>query len=354
MKKVRIIAIALTVSLLITSVAYANEQSVNIETKDQRINGLISELNQIAAQEAHILSDPNAATLYPLSIEKLALRERTINAELEMLGVTLVDPNDSETVSRLNAIVGEAEANNYCNESISTKSTPDISEIAALYNVYETTGTYTVDGIAYDVLTIHVTHDSAKDGIMLHEVQQHTLPLVSNGRTWEEFITYNVSFGVDMFVGTLPWESGSALSYIFGLANDDYADTAIVSTHGESYHMTFNSTSAMVYYYVRMPNDGWAQCGSSVVNFQLARHDVLSVTVGSTPVNDYYNSPSRSIPKTESHSVNWYLRDFFNSGTWHDCTMGMLPVYGYFAFSNNIRPAFVYTPEYCDSITDLV
>lgn len=249
----------------------------NSSSKDDQIDRLFSELNDIALQDK--LAAQSNTPLEAASYQERANSKASINNQLESLGVHLLDPNSPEDMAKFEEVVySEYENSGISPSSIEDK--PNVSNIANRYSVYEYTGTVKLDNVYHDYLYYTVVDNKGSNGLTENKFE---CQIIGGGTyTFIDLLNYSFNFVLSSYLGSTP--KGLLATWGFGAifeGLDAYEGSTIVTASNPLYILTLTSVTSMRYYYLyREDLDIWVQAGSSATLIDYARSDTLSGNFG--------------------------------------------------------------------------
>ncbi len=322
-----------------------SEEIQEITTRQQEIDSILTELNEMAAEErmTELLCKDAIASLekYDAVKEKNSLRKRYLEDKLEKLGINTIDPDNPDDMQALaEVMLGNRET---VVENIPDP--PDLSTFANCYTLQQFNGSVDVDGTSYQYSCIYVTDNKGYSNGPLTQSQTVNVLIGKESTFLSNILEYNFSFGLSSYLGVFPngwfadWTIGTVCAVL-----ESFGDRAIISYRGDSniYNMSMLSVTQMMYTYVYWPDVGWCLCGSKASNISYARAEYVIANVEGTVVSEPISYPEKS---SYTGSVGYvYARNYINNGIHVIDSIGSFTVNTYNGAKVRFVPGFAGYP----------
>lgn len=324
-----------------------SDNAVVTDSKQQEIDALFTELNELALQERMLQVKQEkgistAAANNAIQLESINSRQAALKSQLEKLGVHTIDPNNPADMAQLEEVVlGSMNTNS----TASIPNPPNLSSIANCYSLSQYNGTTTVNGVVYNYSYIYVTDDKEYSRSPLTIFNQQNILVGGESTVLRDLLAYNFSFLLSSYLGTTP--SGWALSWTLGNifeGLDSYDDDSVVSVRGNSgiYHMVMGSVTQMMYCYVYIPNSGWVLCGVKAPNISYARMEYMAANIDGQPF--VKPKPYSDVTSSTGISAVLYARNYINGSGCDTDRIGSFRINTYGGNYVRFTPGFAELP----------
>ena len=348
MKKCNLTLIFMCVLLLIVFTStnvfavQTDNTYVNIEIqKEEVIDNIFREMNDIILEKNKLLKSRLSIDSQTRRIE-LESRKLSLERSLENLGVHKIDPTNELDIAKLSEVISSPINNRYA----ASVSPPDVTTLALLYSVYQTTGTCVVDGVTYNYSNVRVVDDKGTGGLTHNEVEVRAIGAKTT--VISELLEYNFSFAVSSFLGMIPggWAAEWTVGNVFAALNG-MDDSTVVTSSKPIYVILLSSVTQMTYYYVYIPEyQQWVICGSRASEISISRSDGFAANIGGSS-----ETMTKDFPKEYSSTGRnylWYIEQFANDRSNH-----FSPV-GYFTITGIDESSFKFYPKYYTTLSGLL
>lgn len=294
-----------------------SNNSFYVDYKQQEIDTLFTELNELAAEERMLsYMDESALSLTKINratrLEAIDVRQAELEDMLEALGVKNIDPNNSDDIARLEAVVLGGS-----NTSIaaSIPDPPNLETVANCYTLSQYNGMTYVNGEQYNYTYIYVTDNKGYSGSPLTVSQTNDLIGKESTLLWD-VLEHQFSFGLSAYLGAIPggqlvdWGLGSIFNFMNSL-NENASITYVGNNN--IYNMSMISVTQMMYCYVYLPDSGWCLCGVKAPNISYARAEYLVANIAGraySRAKDYPTVTSSTGTAAVTYVAN-YLNVFY-------------------------------------------
>ena len=311
---------------------FANYVANYSETQKQaEIDILFRELNELAL-DMKLRNEKSVYTAESLN------KQSEIEQELLELGVNKVDATDSVAVARFAEITSSSVGTG----GLSRGNTV-FEMIADVYSVYDYSGTYTINGEAYEYEYYRVIDNK---GYVDHTLTYSELltPIDRVQTTIGALLEYNFSYGMSSFLGVIP--GGAILDWglgnIWAALEAHNANTPVTFSDNDGiYAINIIAVTAMTYYYIK---DGgvWYNCGSRANDVSFARIDSMTANIGGEPFAEA--KPATKWSSSAGHSWYWYLEEFVENNRIVHNSIGSIDLYKDDELVGEFEPVYVYNP----------
>ncbi len=326
--------------------AYASSAEMNIEDQKQdQIDEIFTELNELALATNQVLFSANTVATTP-DLTYINDRQTELDQRLESLEVHKIDPNNSEDIAQLEEVMQHTLDTEMMNAPLATSEDgPNISTLAELFSVYQTSGARTISGTKYNYSYVRVI-DNKGYGKLTQSVSDTTL-IGKSSVQLSDMLKYNFSFGLDAFLGSLPY--GWAASWLIGnvfSALDSYSSSSSLQVTCPSgkvgiYTMNMTSVTEMTYYFIYMPEYyDWILCGSKASVVSFAKAEAFTANIGGKAVSDSNDDQGST---STGNTWSWYYDEFIRTRSNNYSPIGSLEIKGMNNYSKTFSPKYYNT-----------
>lgn len=330
MKRARkIVAIILMCSLLMSMTANAVSISANADAKvakDVQSKELLAELNDLALQQNMVNSRRTELTTSEFSALKseMSQKEAELKADLSVLGMKTLDPNNEADMERLATIMYGLPVESAEASSTATRNgLPNVANFAASYTIMEVEDTVRVDGEYYDVVTYYVTDNKGTGGLTTGDFGYWFNSARST--VIEELVDYNFGFIFSSFLGehnlvAADWLLGNLFPIFYSYADD--AAVTFGGGSGNQYSVSMQTVVQMAYHFIYLPGMmSWTTCGCCAVNLSGSRIDTVQANVNGVSVP---GTRTRLFAAEIDTNVDLYAETYISDGYRLQSAMGTL------------------------------
>lgn len=347
LKRMMVAALILGLICCPLRVAAISYDSIVVDCKQQEIDALLAELNELAAEEHVFLamdeSDFSSVTTNNTQRQKsINDRQACLENRLESLGVHTIDPNNATDMAQLAEVVL---GNSTGNSTAAIPDPPDLAAIADCYTLSQHNGSVYVNGTKYDYSCIYVTDNKGYNRSPLTASQTSNVLVGKESTVLRDLLDYQFSFGFSSYLGMIPggWLANWAIGSAFTVLNS-LNENSTISYRGNNniYNMSMISVTQMMYCYVFIPNADWELCGVKASNISYARAEYLVANIGGTAYSDAKNYPT--VTSHTGISAASYVVNFMNGSGCDVDRIGSFTVSTYGGGSVRFRPGFAEYP----------
>ena len=266
-----------------------------INPKQEKIDALFTELNELAAEKSMLTAENNdnlsTASLQTITrMNAIHERKAELNAELEQLGVNEIDPSNAADMKQLEEVMA---ASLLAYSDRSGYPPPNLSEYAQVYTIHQITDQTVVNGVSYNYSYITVTDDKGYLASPLHVKSFNNVMIRRGSLTFDEIASEVFEFGTDHLIGRLPWYYSWGLETVFTSLTGVPGYASVTSYNNRDiYILDIIAKTQMAYTYVEIPNSGWILCGVKAPNITFNRYDHLNATINGEDILESETSVS--------------------------------------------------------------
>lgn len=348
----RLISILLVVTMLfaLSSSAFAAGMEARTVEKQNRIDEIFKELNELALEGSaqNYAANSTYSILQPAE-RLLAINEREseLDRQLETLGVHKVDPDSKEDLDRLGRVMLHAADASTLNAGLRAAPTEDPPNLEALtrhYSVYQYDENVYVDQMYYGSFVIVIDNNGyggLTNAIVDARLCGTTSTVLSN------LLKYSFNFGFSQFLGQIPqgWIADWLIGSVFTALNSYDGKTVVTCPTGSTgiYTMNMVSVTQMTYIYIYDPGYGtWVLCGSRAGNLSFSRTDCLAANIGGRAVTEPHKFDD--VTSRTGESPAWYLQQYAQYRKAYNHSPGSFTINGMNG-STTFTPAFYQSPH---------
>ena len=307
----------LLISLIIFSlkVSAAASDSISIGIKQQEVDALFKELNELAAEKRMLFCQEQAsshatASSNAVKLESIDNRQSVIENRIEEFGFNIIDSNNAEDMAQLEEVLL---GNTSVRGTESIPDPPDLDVYTDCYTIAQYNGSVNFNGTNYRYSYIYVTDNKGYTNTPL-TVTQTTNILVGKEQTiLGDILDYQFSFAFSSYLGLIPggwvadWTIGTAFSVLDAL--DELSPISYVG-NSDIYNMSMISVTQMMYCYIYIPGYDWVLCGVCAPNISYARAEYFVANINGTAYSEATNYPT--ITSSTGIPVTNYVANYVN------------------------------------------
>lgn len=244
--------------------ASSNSEELELQ-KQEEIDGIFREINQIALEKAHA-EFLDSFDLYKDSDEKTNLnnrisgkervklleeREKELNLDLDKLNVRKIDTDDENDMAILSELSEASINSDQTLLSNPTDTAPDLKALATAFTLYTYDGTYNYKGATHTYRYIRVIDNKGHGTLVLNNEYDAVQKNIAQS-VMSSVLSYNFGFAFSAFLGTVPvygliadYTLGTIFSVLDGVSNA----SSVVASGSESLYRIFMSSQTEMCYH---------------------------------------------------------------------------------------------------------